>query len=191
MRQLTPRETIIVAIAVALAVALPLYLFVFGPELDTLRILDGRIATQSRKLASVEAGARRLPALQQEHAVVAGRLREIERRMPARIAVSGVMGWLSAAIAASGVQLIEVTFPAGTQPAPAVTAPVQELPFTVRFRGTFSRVVIFLHLLESPPVIAVEQSLSISGGGPKTAGGVAGNQENLEITMGMKAVAPR
>lgn len=191
MRPLTPRETVIVAVAAVLALATPLYRFVFAPELETLARLNRRIEVQTRMLASVGAAANRLPAVEREHAAIAARVRELELRMPRSISVSGLIGRLSVAIAASGVQLIEVAFPAGTQPSAAAADPVQELPFTVRFRGAFARMVAFLQLLESPPM-AAEQSLSIAGGGPPAAGGAGGgNPGGLEMTLAMKAFALR
>lgn len=187
MRSLTPRETVIVAIALVLAVGLPLYRFVFAPQLEALSLLNRRIETQRRSLVGIEAAADRLHTVEHEHAAAAARVHELEGQIPANISVSGVMGRLSVAIAASGIRLIEVTFPAGTQPSASATEPIQELPFTVRLRGTFARAVAFLQLMESSPRVAAEQSIGISGGGP--SGGV--DQEGLEITLSMKAFALR
>ena len=185
MRQLTRREIVIVAVAVALAAALGLYRFAFAPELAALALLNRQIESQTRQMASVETAADRLPAVRQEHGVVAARLREIERRMPVNISVSTLIGRLSQAIAASGIQLIEVTFPGGTQPSASATGPVQELAYTVRVRGTFGRIITFMRLMEAPPPMAAEQSLNISGGA------AGGNQAVLEMTIGMKAFALR
>jgi hypothetical protein len=91
------------------------------------------------------------------------------------------MARLSNAISGSGVQLIEVTFPQGTQPVPSSTEPVQELSFNVRLRGTFDRVVLFLRAMEAAPPVALEQSLTLAA-----AGGGA-----LDITVAMKAIALR
>lgn len=184
MRALTPRETIMVAVAVLLAVAIPLYIGVFAPELGRLSLLNRRIESQSRRLATVEAAAGRLHTVQREHDAVAARLQAVERDIPAGINVSGLMGRISTAIAASGVQLIEVAFPAGTQPIPSATAPVQELLLTIRLRGTFAHVVTFLQQLEASPPVAAEQSLTLSGGGAPAAG-----TANLEVTLNLKAFA--
>lgn len=185
MRALTPRETVMVAVAVLLAVAIPLYTVVFAPELGRLSLLNRRIESQSRRLATVEAAANRLRNVQREHAAVEARLQAVERELPASISVSGLMGRISTAIAASGVQLIEVTFPAGTQPAASATAPVQELPLAIRLRGTFAHVVTFLQQLEASPPVAVEQSLTLSGGGAPAVG----TATLVEVTLNMKAFA--
>jgi len=191
MRQLTSRETAIVAIAAVLAVVVPLYSFVFAPQLDTVAALNRRIEAQTRTLAGVEAAANRLPVVEGQHAAIATRVREMEQRMPTSISISGVMGRLSVAIATSGIQLIEIAFPAGTQPSAASADPVQELPFTIRFRATYARMVAFLQQIESPPAV-VEQSLSVANGGPPAGGAPGGgNPLGLEITLGMKAFALR
>jgi len=108
--------------------------------------------------------------------------------MPASISVSTLMGRISQAIAVSGVQLIEVTFPAGTQPSVSPTGPVQELPFTVRCRGTFAGVIMFLQAMEASPPMALEQSLNVAGNGPPT-----GDRKpaGVEMTAEMKAFALR
>lgn len=186
MRRLTSRESIIVAVAAAVAVGITLYTFVFAPEIRTLSLLNRRIAAQTHKLATLEAAAARLPAVQGEHAAVAARLRSVESRMPASISVSGLMGRLSTAIAVSGIQLIEVTFPAGTQPSASATEPVDELAFTMRFRGTFAHTITFLQLLESPPPLATEQSLNITDGSPAAPG-----VNSLDGALTMKAFAVR
>lgn len=186
MRRLTTRELVLVGVLAALAVILPLYEVVFAPEVRALSALSGRVHTQSGQLAAATADANRLPDLEREQTAEAARLAAVERRLPATISVSGLMGRLSTAIAASGVQLIEVTFPQGTQPSPSPTEPIQELAFTVRLRGTFDRLVVFLRAIEAAPPVAVEQSLAIAGGQPLSP--AAGY---LDITVGMKAIALR
>ena len=179
MRRLTGRETVLVAIAAALAVAVPLYGIVFGPEIRTLSAMSRRVQTQTAQLAATEADAERLPDLEKAQAAEAARLAAVDQQIPDAISVSGLMGRLSSAITYSGVQLIEVTFPAGTQPTPSPTEPIQELAFTVRLRGTFDRVVGFLGAMEAAPPVAVEQSLSLTGAG------------TLDVTLAMKAIAAR
>jgi len=121
VRRLAPREIVIVAVAVVAGVVLPLYRFVFAPELAALGTLNTRIETQTREAVRREAAADRLPAVRDEHTALARRVQEMERQMPASISVSTLMGRISQAIAVSGVQLIEVTFPAGTQPSVSPT----------------------------------------------------------------------
>ena len=179
MRRLTPREFVMVTAAAIIAVLVPLYGFVFAPEVRVLSTLSRRVQTQTAQIAAASADANRLPELERGRADASARLAAAELQIPATVSVSGLMGRLSAAIAASGVQLIEVTFPQGTQPVASATAPIQELAITVRLHGTFDRTVTFLRAIESLPPVAVEQSLAV-GGGPE-----------LDITLGMKAIALR
>ncbi|HEV2440267.1 MAG TPA: type 4a pilus biogenesis protein PilO [bacterium] len=184
MRQLTARETVLVAAAAALAVIVPLYSFVFAPETAAMSALNRRVEAQNKQLTAIAASAGRLPTLERDHAGVAARLQQEEQQMPSTINVSGLMGRLSAAIAASGTQLVEVTFPAGTQPTASATDPVQELALTVRLRGTFGHIVTFLQFVEAAPAVVSEQSLAIAGGAPPVPGDGA-----LEATVGLKAIA--
>lgn len=190
MRQLTRRELVILAIGAALAVVIPLYRFVLAPEINALTTLNDQIAAQTRTLVGIAPSAGRLPALQRDYAAAASRLAQTERQIPTSINISGLMGRLSTAISASGVQLVEVTFPSGTQPAASAADPIVELPFTVRLRGTFERIVSFMQLMEMPPAVAAEQSVSISGASALPSGAGA-SSANLEVTMSMKAFALR
>lgn len=184
MRQFTARETVMVAVAVALAVIVPLYTFVFVPEINAMSALNRRVEAQNKQLAAISASAGRLPTLERDHAEVDARLKLEEQRMPSTISVSGLMGRLSAAIAGSGTQLLEVTFPAGTQPTASATDPVQELALTVRLHGTFGHIVSFLQQIEAAPAVIEEQSLAIAGGAPPVPGDGA-----LEVIIGLKAIA--
>jgi hypothetical protein len=96
------------------------------------------------------------------------------------------VGRISQAIAASGVQLIEVAFPAGTQPSVSPAGPVKELTFTVRCRGTFAGVITFLQVMEASPPMAAEQSVNLAVGGPPTADR---KPAGVEMTAEMKAFA--
>lgn len=184
MRRLTRRETVLVAIAAAVAVCVPLYALVFGPEIHTLSAMSRRAQAQTAQLTAAEADAARVPDLMRAQAAETARLADVEQQIPGTITVSRLMGRLSGAIAYSGVQLIEVTFPHGTQPTPSSTEPIQELAFTVRLRGTFDRVVWFLRAMEAAPPVAIEQSLTLATGAPAPPG-----TGNLDITVAMKAIA--
>jgi Tfp pilus assembly protein PilO len=186
VRRLTRRETVLVAIAAAVAVIVPLYAGVFGPEIRTLSTMSRRVQAQTAQLAAAEADAARVPDLERARADEAARVTSVEQQIPGTITVSGLMGRLSGAITHSGVQLVEVTFPEGTQPTPSPTDPIQELAFTVRLHGTFDRVVGFLKAMEAAPPVTIEQSLTLAGAGASATG--AGN---LDITVAMKAIATR
>jgi Tfp pilus assembly protein PilO len=185
VKNFTRRERALLALAAAIAVILPLYLAVFAPELRMLAAMTKRVQAQRVQVAGAAADAGRLPDLVHQEAVTERSLAAVERQIPDAVRIAGLMNRLSTAITASGVQLIEVTFPQGTQPRLAAAAPVQELAFTLRLRGTFGRVVTFLRTIEAPPLFAVEQSLAI---GPAAAPSAAGN---LDITLAMKAIALR
>jgi len=172
--------------AAAVAILVPWYAFVFGPEIRALSTIGRRVQAQTVQLAAAAADAARVPELERQRAAEAARLRRVERQIPPIISVSGLMGRLSAAIGASGVQLIEVTFPQGTQPAASPTDPIQELAFTVRLRGSFDHVVWFLRAMEAAPPVAVEESLTLAGASRSAAGAA-----NLDITIAMKAIALR
>jgi Tfp pilus assembly protein PilO len=182
VKRLTPRETALIAIAAALAVIIPLYSLVFSPELAVLKIAGGHVAAQSHQIAGLNTDAGRLPALERDTAAVEAGLEQAEARIPATISVSGLMSRLSGAISASGVQLVEVTFPQGTVPAASAADPVQELPVAIRLRGTFEHVVAFMQRIESTPVIAEEQAIAVGGGTPPGDG-------TLDVTLTMKAIA--
>ena len=188
MRRLTLRETVLVVIAAALAVLVPLYTLVFAPQLGVMSLLSRHVDAQNRQLAAVNASAGRLPALERDQAGLAARVQQEQQRIPATISVSGLMSRFSVAIAVSGVQLIEVAFPQGTQPIGSTTDPIQELPVTMRIRGTFEHVVSFLQQIEAAPPVAAEQAVSIGGGAPPAQGNGEGN---LEVTVSMKAIALR
>ncbi len=170
----------IVGCGAVAAVVVPLYLFVFVPKVQTLAMMSRQVQVKTRELAGVEAIAGRLPAVERQRADIDTRLRAMEQQMPTHIRISEVVGRLSKAIDASGVQLVEVTFPAGTQPSAQGADPVEEVPFTLKIRGTFATVIALMQHLEAPPRLIVGQALGISGGPPL-----------LEITMDMKAFALR
>jgi Tfp pilus assembly protein PilO len=186
VRRLTRREVVLVALAAAVAVVVPLYALVFGPEIHTLSAMSRRVGAQTVQLAAAEADAARVPDLERAQAAERARLASVEQQIPADITVSRLMGRLSTSIASSGVQLIEVTFPQGTQPSASPTDPIQELAFTVRLRGTFDRVVWFLRAMEAAPPVAVEQSLTLGG-----AAGAPAGVGSLDVTLAMKAIALR
>jgi Tfp pilus assembly protein PilO len=186
VKNLTQRERVLLALAAAIAVILPLYEVVFAPQLHMLAVMTKRVEAQRAQVAAASADAGRLPNLLHAEKLTAYRLAAVEQQLPNAVSVAGLMSRLSRAISASGVQLIEVTFPQGTQPSPSAAAPVQELAFTVRLRGTFGPVVTFLRAIEAPPAFAAEQSLAI---GP--AATAAGGPGTLDITLAMKAIALR
>jgi Tfp pilus assembly protein PilO len=186
MRRLTPREVVLVAVAAAAAVLVPLYSLVFGPELHTLSALASRVRSQTAQLAAAEADAARVPDLERARDVEATRVGLVEQDFPRAITVPKLMGRLSEAIASSGVQLIEVTFPHGTEPVASEAAPIQELAFTIRLRGTFDRVVWFLKAMEAAPPVALEQSLTLGAAADSPAG-----IGYLDVTVAMKAIALR
>ncbi len=189
MRRLTRREAVLTAIGALVAVVLPLYLFVFMPMVKTIAIMNRQIQVKTRELAEVEVVAGRLPVDQHQRLEIDTRLRAMEQQMPMNISIPRVVGRLSQAIDASGVQLIEVTFPAGTQPSPQPTGPVEELPFTLRIRGTFTSVIVLMQHLEAPPRLMVGQTLGISDGGAGSAALSRSGPPLLDITMKMKAFA--
>ncbi len=192
MRPLTERERVLAGVGVAAAVLIPLYAFVFAPTLRTLDAAGRQVQVKTRELASVEAVANRLPATERQRAEIDAQLRAMEQQIPERIQISAVVGRLSRAIDASGVQLIEVTFPAGTQPSPDPADPVEVLPFTLKIRGTFTTMIALMQQLEAPPRLMVGQALTISGGGAAAPGApVGGGPPLLDITMSMKAFALR
>ena len=189
MRPLTERERVLAGLGVAAAVLIPLYAFVFAPTLRTLDAAGRQVQIKTRELASVEAVANRLPATERQRAQIDAQLKMMEQQIPDHIQISEVVGRFSRAIDASGVQLIEVTFPTGTQPSADPNDPVEVLPFTLKIRGTFANVIALMQQLEAPPRLMVGQGLMISGGGPAPAVPGRTGTPLLDITMDMKAFA--
>ncbi len=189
MRPLTERERLLAGFGVVAAALIPLYAFVFAPALQTLDAAGRQLQIKTKELASVEEAANRLPAALRQRAEIDAQLRAMERQIPEHIQISEVVGRLSRAIDASGVQLIEVRFPAGTQPSADPTDPVEVLPFTLKIRGTFVNVIALMRQLEAPPHLVVGQALAISGGGAAATAPGGSAAPVLDITMDMKAFA--
>ncbi len=191
MRRLTPRESAIVAVGVALAVLIPLYLFVFVPQLSRITALNRDIQMKTRDLGVLGAIAGRYPTVQRQAAEISARLTQIERQIPPQVQVPELVRRIGRAIDASGVQLIEITFPAGTTATSPSGSPLQELPFTLHIRGTFGNVIGFMTQLDAlSPLVAV-QTLGIGGETTSTPRGSPSGAPSLDISMDMKTFALR
>ncbi len=199
MRPLTRRETVVVVGGAVLAVLLGLYFLAFLPRLTALTQVNRQLRAKSIQLAEVEQTAARLPVAQRQHAETEAQLREVERRIPGSLEVHELVAELNSAMQASGVQLVEIAFPeaqpaqTGPQPRPGAPAgqvvDMQEVPFSLRVRGTFAQTVAFMGQLETLPRVVAVQTLGISE--PTSRAAAAFGRSSVDISMDMKTFVLR
>jgi Tfp pilus assembly protein PilO len=193
VRSLTRREAAIVAGCAVLAVVLPLYLWVFLPRLTALRVVTRQVQMHTRELAYLEQAAVRLPGAKHAHDQAEEKLRAIQEQIP-RDKIPELIVLLGHAIDASGVQLVEITFPSGQTPQPfslggATNASLTEVPLTLRIRGTFKALVAFMRNVEALPRLVTIQTLGISD--VASPASRPGGAPTLGITIDLQAVGLR
>lgn len=187
MRPLTRRETAVVVGGVTLAVLLVLYFLVFLPRLTALTQANRQLRTKIAHFAEVEQTAARLPVAVRQHAEVEAQLRGVERRIPGSLQIPELVAELNSAIQATGVQLVEITFPEVPRAQPGAPAgqvvDLQEVPFSLRVRGTFAQTVAFLGQIEILPRVVTVRILGISE--PADRAAAALGRTSLDVSMNM------
>ncbi|MGH8630360.1 MAG: type 4a pilus biogenesis protein PilO [Burkholderiales bacterium] len=176
------RERLLLFSAVAVLALIALYLLVFSSRLTDLRLARADEARKRSEVGRLAAVVQQRTEIEQQHAAARRALEDLLDRVPRDPALPALLTQVDFALRASGLELVEITFPQQTQeaasgstqqPSGSANQAVGSLTFQMQVRGRFPQLLVFVQMMESLPRAVVLDTLTITGSDTGTQSGLA------------------
>jgi Tfp pilus assembly protein PilO len=176
------RERLLLVGAVAVFGLIALYLLVFSRQLTDLRLARSEETRKRNEVGRMAAQVQQRAEIEQQHAAARRSLEDLLDRVPRDPALPSLLAQVDFALRASGLELVEITFPqeseetaaGGTQrPAGPPDQAVGSLTFQMQVRGRFPQLLVFVQMMESLPRAVVLDSLTVTGSDTGTQSGLS------------------
>lgn len=160
--RLRPRERLLLIVGLSIAGVLLLALLVFFPQVRRAAVMQVDVARKQTELRRATELALRRAEIERKHAAATQSAAALLSRVPNGPDLPGLIVRLDEAMASSGVELQQISFPPETLQ-PTGTGNIGALPVQLRVRGTYPQVRVLVQSLEDSARLVELDRIALTG----------------------------